>query len=133
MCEGDGWPRFRVRPPGGQTYKKKGRPGATRLPLFEPGFRLGRKGRLRVVPGGRPRPGRPLFGGVRHGVDRHIFAAELAVVESDAAVRGREQRVVLAHADVDARIDLGPALAHDDVAADHVLTAELLHAKAAAG
>src|SRR5690606_37784905 len=64
---------------------------------------------------------------------RYIFAAELAVVESDAAVGGREQRVVLAHPDVDARIDPGPALTHDNVAADHVLSAELLHAKATAG
>src|SRR3546814_20202304 len=50
-----------------------------------------------------------------------------------AAVGGREQRVVLADPDIDARIDLGPALTHDNVAADHVLTAEFFHAKATAG
>ena len=36
----------------------------------------------------------------------------------------------LAHADVTAGIDARAALANDDVAADHFLTAELLHAKA---
>src|SRR3546814_19673990 len=50
-----------------------------------------------------------------------------------AAVGGREQRVVLADPDIDARIDLGPALTHDNVADDHVLTAEFFHAKATAG
>src|SRR3546814_4376675 len=60
-------------------------------------------------------PGRSsLFGGFGHHVDRDIFAAELAIVESDLAVGGCEQRVVLAHADVDARIDAGAALAHDN-------------------
>src|SRR3546814_10201435 len=63
-------------------------------------------------------------------VDRYIFAAELAGVEYHAAFAQREQRMVLAHADIAARIDAGAALANDDVAADHFLTAELLNAKA---
>ena len=113
--------------------KKKGSTGVTRLPLFELCFRLLAE---RTAPG-HPLvddPGnRPLFGGFRHGVDRHIFAAKLAIVESDLALGGCEQRVVLAHANVDTRVNLGAALTHDNVAADHFLTAELLHAKAAAG
>src|SRR5687768_5870979 len=115
-----------------KTGKKKGRSGVTRLPLFELCFRWWRKGPFRDIPWWATRADRPLFGGFCHGVDRYIFAAKLAVVESDVAFCGREQRVVLAHADVGARVHLGAALAHDDVAADHFLTAELLHAKAAA-
>src|SRR3546814_4904464 len=38
-------------------------------------------------------------------VDRYIFAAELAGVEYHAAFAQREQRMVLAHADIAARID----------------------------
>src|SRR5213076_1709877 len=74
-----------------------------------------------------------LFGGLRHNVDRHVLAAELAIVESDAAVGERKEGVVLAEADVGARIDAGAALAHEDVAADHFLATELLHAEATAG
>src|SRR5690606_23637974 len=65
--------------------------------------------------------------------DRHVLATLLAVVESHAAGRKRKEGVVFAHADVDARVHLGPALTDNDVAADHVLTAELLHAEATAG
>src|SRR3546814_12438408 len=82
---------------------------------------MARKGPFRVIPWWTTLEDRPLFGCFRHGVDRHIFAAKLAIVESDLAVGGCEQRVVLAHADVDARIDAGAALAHDNVAADHFL------------
>lgn len=71
-----------------------------------------------------------LFGGFCHSIYRNIFAAELAIVENHAALAQREQCVVLAHAYIAAGIDAGAALADDDVAADHVLTAELLHAKA---
>src|SRR3546814_9215888 len=49
--------------------QEKRETGATRLPLFEPGFRLGRKGRLRVVPGGRPEAGVP-------------YSAASAIIES---------------------------------------------------
>src|SRR5438045_8021882 len=62
----------------------------------------------------------------------HVFAAELAVAERDAAVGKREQGVILADADVVARVPFGAALAHDDVAGAHGLAAELLHTKALA-
>src|SRR5690348_14563663 len=62
----------------------------------------------------------------------HIFAAKLAIAERDAAVGKREQGVILAEPDVAARVPLGAALAHDDVAGEHSLTAELLHAEALA-
>ena len=103
----------------------------TRLPLFEPCFRYGRKGQLRVIPWMDDPSAIVLFGGFGHHVDRDIFAAKLAVVESDAAVGGGEQRVVLAHADVGAGVPLGAALANDDVARDDALTAGLFDAEAA--
>ena len=78
---------------------------------------------------GQPVIGCPLFGGDCH-VDRHVLAAKLAIMEAHAAVGQREQGVILAHADVGARVHLGPALTDDDVAADHFLTAKLLDAKA---
>ena len=53
-------------------------------------------------------------------------------VELHRAVDQREQRVVAAHADIGARVELGAALAHDDVAGDHDLAAELLDAEAPA-
>ena len=40
-----------------------------------------------------------------------------------------EQGIVLADADVHARLDLGAALAHDDRPAGHKLPAESLHAQ----
>src|SRR3546814_1506575 len=116
----------------GFQARKKGVRGDP-SPSFRTLFPLARKGPFRVIPWWTTLEDRPLFGCFRHGVDRHIFAAKLAIVESDLAVGGCEQRVVLAHADVDARIDAGAALAHDNVAADHFLTAELLHAKAEIG
>jgi hypothetical protein len=51
-------------------------------------------------------------------------------VESDATFDECEEGVVLAHANASARVHLGPALTHDNVAADHFLTAELFHAEA---
>src|SRR5438552_13608050 len=62
----------------------------------------------------------------------HVFAAELAVAERDATVGKREQGVILADADVVARVPFRAALAHDDVAGAHGLAAELLHAEALA-
>src|SRR5690348_7418238 len=62
----------------------------------------------------------------------HVFAAELAVAECDAAVGKCKERVVLADADIAARVPLGAALAHDDVAGEDSLSAELLHAEALA-
>src|SRR5206468_11943463 len=52
--------------------------------------------------------------------------------ECDAAVGKREKRVVLAEADIVARVPLGAALAHDDVAGANHLAAEFLHAEALA-
>src|SRR5690242_8066171 len=40
-----------------------------------------------------------------------------------------EERVVRSHPDVRARMHLSAALAHDDVAGEHLLTAETLHAQ----
>ena len=53
-----------------------------------------------------------------------------AIAEFDDAGDFREQRVVLADADVDAGLDAGAALAHDDGAAGNQLAAESLHAQA---
>jgi hypothetical protein len=47
----------------------------------------------------------------------------------DRAFNQREERVILAHPDVLARIKLGAALTHDDVAREHALTAEALDAQ----
>jgi hypothetical protein len=41
--------------------------------------------------------------------------------------------MVLAHADVRARVPTGPALTHDYVAGDDCFATELLHAETAAG
>src|SRR5438067_10954520 len=62
----------------------------------------------------------------------HVFAAELAVAERDAAVGKRKQGMILANADVVAGVPLGAALAHDDVAGARSLAAEQLHAEALA-
>ena len=53
--------------------------------------------------------------------------------ELDVAVGRGEQGVVLAKADIVARPELGAALAHDDVAGENLLAAELLDAEALAG
>src|SRR5690606_18641084 len=45
------------------------------------------------------------------------------------AISQGEQREVAAHSDVAARMELGAALAHDDVATKHGLAAELLDAQ----
>src|SRR3954464_11206223 len=62
----------------------------------------------------------------------HVFTAELAISECDLPVGEREQSMILAQADVVARVPLGAALAHDDVAGANSLAAELLHAEALA-
>src|SRR3954447_5940717 len=58
-----------------------------------------------------------------------VFATKLAVAERDLTVGKCKKRVVLAQADVVARVPLGAALAHDDVAGAHGLAAELLYAE----
>jgi hypothetical protein len=52
--------------------------------------------------------------------------------ESDAAVSERKQGMILAHADVHARVPFRSALADDDVAGDDGLVAEALDAEAPA-
>ena len=57
-------------------------------------------------------------------------AAVLALVlEADLAVHEREDRVVLAHADIDARVEAGAALADDDGTGGAELAAEDLGAE----
>src|SRR5215510_14588860 len=67
------------------------------------------------------------------GLHRDRGAAAGAGVEGHPAVRLGEQGVVLADADIGAGMELGAALADQDVARDHDLIAELLHAQALAG
>ncbi len=61
-----------------------------------------------------------------HGYERATLEA---LAELDVTVAKREKRMVLAHADILARPELGAALAHDDVAAGDLLAAEKLHAE----
>lgn len=75
---------------------------------------------------------RPLFRSFGHHINRHIFAAELAIMETHATVRGSEQRVVFTHANIHARIYAGAALTNDDVTTDDFLATEFLYAKATA-
>ena len=63
----------------------------------------------------------------------HEHAAAGLLLEGDLALDKGEQRVVLAHADILARMNLGAALAHDDVAGENRFAAKLLHAKTATG
>ncbi len=73
----------------------------------------------------RPSGGRPFidaslfrcFRRLRH-VDADELAAELAVAKRDPAVGKRKEGMVLADADVGARIPAGAALTHDDVAGE---------------
>src|SRR5215210_6051923 len=61
-----------------------------------------------------------------------VLATKLAVSKRDLSVGKRKQGVILAQADVVARVPLGAALTHDDVAGANGLAAELLHAEALA-
>src|SRR3546814_6432490 len=112
----------------GFQARKKGVRGDP-SPSFRTLFPLTRKGTFRVIPWWTTLEDRPLFGCFRHGVDRHLFAAKLAIVESDLAVGGCEQRVVIDPADVVARINAGDAMWHDTVSAANLLTASLLTAQ----
>src|SRR3546814_9903881 len=73
-----------------------------------------------------------LFGCRHNCVYRAELSAELALVEGHAAFDEREQRVILADADIAARIEFGAALAHEDVARNGDFAAELLHAETTA-
>jgi hypothetical protein len=66
-----------------------------------------------------------LFASVGNG---DIHAATFAV-KLHFAIDERKERVITAHADVDAGMNFGAALANDDVASDNRLTAEFLHAE----
>ena len=52
-------------------------------------------------------------------------------LEGDLAFNQGKQRVILAHPDIVARMNLGAALAHNDVAGKNGFAAELLDAKTA--
>src|SRR5690606_25323874 len=69
------------------------------------------------------------LGGDGHGVHADPLAPLAHGLELDVAVHQRVQRVVLAHADVLARVHLGAPLAHDDVARRHQLAAVALYAQ----
>src|SRR4051812_6273756 len=87
-----------------------------------PGRRAG--GWSRLLGRGRRRRRR------RHDMDRHLLAR---LVEAHRAVDQGEQGVVLADADILALVELGAALADDDVAGEDLLAAELLDAQAPTG
>lgn len=70
-----------------------------------------------------------LFGGHHNRIDRYIFAAQFAFVEGDAAFGEREQRMILATADVAARPNASTALTDDNIPCERMLTAKFLHAK----
>src|SRR5262250_2891161 len=65
-----------------------------------------------------------------HGDER---APPARAMEGDLAPDRRENRVVLAHADIVAGVELGAALAQDDIAGKHDLAPEAFHAQAPAG
>ena len=64
--------------------------------------------------------------------DVHVFATKLAISERNTAVGESKEGVILAHADVIARVPLRAALTNDDVAGARALAAEELHAQALA-
>ena len=92
--------------------RKKGA-GATRLP-----FRLVPLAEPRVALVGNPAGYPMLFGRFAIMSTEQNFRPSLPSLERHAAVDEREQGMVLAHADVAARIEFGAALAHEDVAGD---------------
>src|SRR5437667_7336329 len=72
----------------------------------------------------RTKMSRRLFGrSLRHRLYRYEDAAFGFGTELDATIGQREQRVVLAQADILARMPLGTALAGDDIAGQHRLAA----------
>ena len=74
-----------------------------------------------------------LFGcSLRHRHHRYEDAAFGLRTELHATVDEREQRVILAQADIAAGMPFGAALARQDVAGDHVLAAENLDSQALA-
>src|SRR5690348_12054055 len=69
---------------------------------------------------------------IRPRENRYVRAPLVAFAELHVAVRGREQGVVPAHADIVAGMKLGAALADDNVAGDNRFAAEFLHAQSLA-
>src|SRR5207248_8723622 len=63
------------------------------------------------------------------GLDGHVLAQAAAIFEADDAADLGEQRIVFAATDVQTGLNAGAALAHDDGAAGHELSAEGLHAQ----
>lgn len=72
----------------------------------------------------------PLFGGVYGRDNRNEGAAVGFGAEFDFAFDLGEQGMVGAHADIGARMPSGAALTRNDIARNHVLTAERLDSKA---
>jgi hypothetical protein len=62
----------------------------------------------------------------------HVFATKLAISERNRAVGESKEGVILAHADVAARVPLRAALTNDDVSGARGLAAEELYAQALA-
>ena len=62
-------------------------------------------------------------------VDLDDLDAAVGFVVFDGAVLEREERPITTHADIASGMNLGAALADEDVASDHCLTAELLNAE----
>ena len=73
-----------------------------------------------------------LFGRLGKGFDRDVHAVIGFALELHAAIDHGEDGVILAEADIGARLPPGAALADDDVAGDDGFTAVFLDAKAAA-
>src|SRR5947209_13182145 len=65
------------------------------------------------------------------GDDRYILPGAF-LLEQHVAGRSGEERVVGAHPDIAPGVKFRAALAYDNIAADHPLAAEFLHAEAAA-
>ena len=61
-------------------------------------------------------------------VDADLEAGLVLVLELHDAIDQRVNREIGAEADVSTRMPLGAALSNDDVAGNHLLTAELLYA-----
>src|SRR5690606_23272617 len=74
--------------------------------------------------------GTGLFRSFRNRVHRYVGSAVGFACKRHGAGLGRKEGMVLAHADVDARMPLGAALTDDDVAGDDGFAAELLDAEA---
>ena len=68
----------------------------------------------------------------RHRVYPNDLSATRILFEGHVTITKREERVIGAHADIAAGMELGSALAHDDIAGNHSLAAEALHTESLA-